>query len=158
MITKTNIKTTIIVGFVSLLTLASCQHNTIYSDYQSVATTGWHKDSILAYSFDIQDSAAIYQVLLHVRHTEIYPFQNLWFFTCLDGQRDTIEFYLADERGRWLGNGGNGLIDMPILFEDDYRFTNKGEHTLTIQHGMRDTLLRGVSDVGIEIQITNGKE
>lgn len=63
--------------------------------------------------------------------------------------QDTIEFYLANDRGVWLGNGKNGLTEMPVLYEEAYRFAHSGEQVITIQHGMREEPLRGVSDVGV---------
>ena len=40
---------------------------------------------------------------------------------------------------------------MPVLFEEQYHFQDTGRYYLAIQHGMRDSVLRGVTDVGIEI-------
>ena len=68
---------------------------------------------------------------------------------------DTIEFYLADDRGQWLGDDKNGLIEMPILFDAYHHYTDTGFYQLSIQHGMRDTLLRGVMDVGLEIAVSD---
>ena len=91
-------------------------------------------------------------MLIYVRHTERYPYQNMWLFVDDNGYRDTIEFYLADDRGQWLGNKQNGFIEMPVLYEDTKQFADTGRYTLTIRHGMRDSLLRGITDIGMEIR------
>ena len=75
----------------------------------------------------------------------------MWLFVGHDGRQDTIEFYMANDRGEWLGNGKNGLIEMPVLYEEAYHYT-KGEHTITLQHGMREEALRGVVSVGVEVR------
>lgn len=146
-----------------------------YSHFESVPITGWDKDSILTYTWSIEDTTVTYRVLIEVRHTERYPYQNLWFFintphTChlspvaCHQTPDTIEFYLADERGQWLGKNMNGYITMPVLYEEAYKFDSIGDYTMTIQHGMRTNRLRGISDVGLIItpvakhQTPNGKE
>ena len=72
-------------------------------------------------------------------------------------RKDTIEFYLADDRGQWLGNKHHGFIEMPVLLESNYHYPDTGHYSLSIRHGMRDSLLRGITDVGVEI-IRNGKE
>lgn len=119
-----------------------------------MSSAGWHKDSLVGFSFTVTDTTASYDILLNVRHTEMYPYQNLWLF--LGGSRqllnDTIEFYLADDRGVWLGTGHNGHITMPVLYEQGYHFSHAGEQTIYVTHGMRCDYLRGVTDVGIEIR------
>ena len=65
--------------------------------------------------------------------------------------------WLADDRGRWLGDKHHGLIEMPVLIEETKQFPDTGRYILDIAHGMRDSLLRGVMDVGVEI-IRNGEE
>lgn len=109
--------------------------------------TGWHQDSVLEFRFDVEDTLSTYQILINIRHTENYSYQNMWLFA----DSDTIEFYLADDRGRWLGNGHNGYIEMPVLYEAAYLFERSGEQTMRIQHGMRDSLLSGISDVGVKV-------
>ena len=111
---------------------------------------------MLTYSFHVSDVELPYDFLLVVRHNEVYPYQNMWLF-CTFGiddtlppmLTDTIEFFLADDRGRWLGNGGLQHIEMPVLFEQCYQIPDTGQYRFTIQHGMRDELLRGISDVGV---------
>lgn len=137
----------------SSLLLMACDTQTIYSHYESVDVTGWSMLDTLRYTFEVTDTLSDYEVLIHVRHTEAYPYQNMWLFV----DNDTIEFYLADERGQWLGNGRNSLVEMPILYEQSISYDHAGERTITICHAMRDSLLRGVSDVGVSI-IKNGKE
>ena len=100
-------------------------------------------------------------ILLCVRHTEAYPYQNMWLFCSLGTDSaaiwtDTLEFYLADDRGRWLGNGGLKLIEMPVIFAQNYQFPDTGNYVFTIRQGMREEQLRGISDVGLIIN--NGKE
>lgn len=115
--------------------------------------TGWGADSLLTFTIAVPDTAATYDVLLHVRHTDAYPYQNMWLFVGeqqAQMQRfDTIEFYLADDRGRWLGNG-HSTREMPILYKQGIHFTDT-VYQLTIQQGMREEALKGVSDVGVEI-------
>ncbi len=128
---------------------------TMYSDFQSVPITGWQEDSIISFSVPVNDTTSIYDIILCVRHTETYPYQNMWLF-CGFGvdslAHDTIEFFLADDRGRWLGNGGNKWIEMPVLYEQNYQFPDTGQYIFTVQHGMRDENLRGISDVGLIIR------
>lgn len=109
---------------------------------------------MLSFTIAPEDTTAAYDILLHVRHTNCYPYQNMWFFVTRETgewqQTDTLEFYLADDRGAWLGNGKNGLISMPVLYDTQVRFGSDTMH-LHIRQGMRDSLLQGMQDVGVEV-------
>lgn len=104
---------------------------------------------MLCFAVAAPDHDRHYTVQLNIRHTENYPYQNLWLF-----MNDTLEIYLADDHGRWLGNSKNGLVEMPVLLEEDYVFSADTTY-FTIRHGMRDSLLRGVTDIMLSIY---GKE
>ena len=132
--------------------LASCDHNVVYSEYRSLPFCGWDADSSLVFTPDITDTLSVYDVLLHVRHTQNYPYQNMWLFLDTPAGRDTIEFYLADQRGRWLGNGFGNIKEMPVLYATSVRFPHTGEYQYVIRQGMREECLHGVQDVGLTIE------
>jgi len=140
-------------GIVSLCLLTSCQKDIVYSEFVSIPSEEWSYDRIPQFDYSIADQNAAYRILIHVRHTERYPYQNMWLFVSDNiGHRDTIEFYLADDRGQWLGDKHHGFIEMPVLFEENYHFPDTGSYHLEIAHGMRDSVLRGVTDIGLEIR------
>lgn len=146
---------TIILLTVSLL--CGCTQGVYYSEFKDVSPLAWDKDSAVVFTFSVTDTVQPYDVLLHVRHSDNYPYQNMWLFlttTSPDSvvRSDTIEFYLADERGSWLGNGRNGHVSMPVLYEERYQFADTGTYSLAVRHGMRTSQLRGVSQIGMEIQ------
>ncbi len=147
--------TLLVIGCLGLLT--SCNRDTVYCAMTPIADKEWHVDSVAHFDYAIEDTAADYRVLIHVRHTERYPYQNMWLFLSDGQQGDTIEFYLADDRGQWLGDKHHGFVEMPVLIEQNRRFSQPGEYHLEIRHAMRDSILRGVSDIGLEI-IRNGEK
>lgn len=149
------VKNLVLIALSSVL-LSACSGKTIYSDFQSVPITGWNADSVLTFSMNTADLQDTYDVLLYVRHTDAYNYQNMWLFVgANEWQQDTIEIYLADDRGRWLSNGRT-TMEMPVLYKESVRFTDS-ICTLTIQQGMRSESLKGVLDIGVEI-IQHGKE
>ena len=40
---------------------------------------------------------------------------------------------------------------MPVLYEEAWHYPAAGEHSITLQHGMREDELRGVVSVGVEV-------
>ena len=132
--------------------LTSCRHNIVYSEFISIPSGEWSIDSLPRFDFAIEDNKASYDIILYVRHTARYPYQNMWLFVQDNRQHsDTIEFYLADDRGRWLGDKHHGFIEMPVLYESNYHFPDTGKYCISVQQGMRDSVLRGVMDIGVEI-------
>ena len=73
------------------------------------------------------------------------------FEKAIQGRKGQQRQYLANDRGEWLGNGKNGLIEMPVLYEEEWHYPAAGEHSITLQHGMREEALRGVVSVGVEV-------
>ena len=148
--------------FIVLIGLASCfsacrsdivytHFSPVFVDETMLSSGGWHTDSILRFTYTITDVESNYYMLVYVRHTERYPYQNMWLFVNDRGRKDTIEFYLADERGRWLGDKHHGYIEMPVLMEECVHYPDTGLFCVEIAHGMRDSVLRGVTDIGLEI-------
>ena len=145
----------IVLGVLAIV-FTACRRDIVYSQFSPIPSEKWHVDSVAQFEYSIADIDAPYRILIYVRHTERYPYQNLWLFVSDDQKSDTIEFYLADDRGQWLGNKHHGFIEMPVLLEETKLYADTGIHRIAIQHAMRDTLLRGVTDVGVEI--INGKK
>jgi len=48
-------------------------------------------------------------------------------------------------------------MEVPVIFGRHIHFADTGTYQLAIRHGMRDTLLQGVTDIGVEI-VKDGKE
>ncbi len=153
-------------GFVLAMGIAfaSCsQGNTVYFEFQQVHPEAWSKDSLYAFPISISDTTALYDLYIYTRNTPGYPYQNIWLFISSQSPdntlvADTIEFFLADHRGRWLGTGMGDLKEMPVLYKQNLRFPRAGTYIYTIGHGMRDDTLRGINDVGMKVERRNRQD
>lgn len=148
--------TNLLFGLLFVFLITSCNQNEVYFKYQPVPESGWNKDSLLVFDYNIQDTVTKYNVFIHVRHYGNYPYQNFWLFlenTDAKGivVKDTVECFLADEYGKWLGTG-NAVKEMPIFYKEQILLPDSGTYKIQIGHGMRDTLLVGVKDIGIRIE------
>ena len=142
----------LVIGLVVLAAfLTSCKNDIVYSRFVPVSSEKWAIDSVASFEYAITDANPDYRMLVYERHTERYPYQNMWLFVGDSLHCDTIEFYLADDRGQWLGNKHHGFIEMPVLLEENYHFADTGTYYMTIQHGMRDSVLRGITYIGLDI-------
>jgi len=150
-----------IAGFLLMLFFfTACDNNTVYFQYHSINPALWNKDSLYTFDVDIENSQSAYSIYINVCNAPDYPNQNLWLFISEitpDGVvvKDTIEFYLADHRGKWLGSGAGSMKEMPVLYKQDFKFENSGTHTFKIGHGMRADELKGITKIGMRVEKVN---
>jgi gliding motility-associated lipoprotein GldH len=146
-----------LVGILSLLVVISCDKNRVYEQYRSVESAGWHKDTLLNFDFEIDNSNQAYNLLLNVRNVEAYPFSNLWLFVDIiapdsTSVRDTLEYTLAHPNGKWTGNGASGVYHNNFMFRSNVFFPVKGNYRFVIQQAMRDDMLKGITNIGLRIE------
>lgn len=128
--------------------LISCSNDIVYTEYRTLPLSGWDADSVLIFEVPITDTVNSYDIIVDIRHSTVYPYQNMWLFV----NTDTIDFYLANQRGEWLGNGSGELREMPVLYKSDIRFDSAGTYNFSIIQAMRDKSLKGVRDVGLIVK------
>lgn len=142
--------------FFSLI-VTSCINNDIYLKYKSISASGWNKDSLCRFEIPVSDTSATYNLYVNVRNRGEYPYQNLWIFLSKMTPdsiqtKDSIECYLADNHGKWLGTGIGSVMQMQVLYQQNLRFHNTGVYHFNIGHGMRDSVLTGINDIGIQLE------
>jgi gliding motility-associated lipoprotein GldH len=64
---------------------------------------------------------------------------------------DTIEFFLADPTGKWLGSGLGSVNSMLLPYRTNIKFPQRGIYTFEFKQGMRQEELKGIMDVGLRI-------
>lgn len=138
------------------LLLSSCLSKSSYESYHTLESIGWHKDSVLVFPVELNNTTSAFKLYLNIRNRGTYEFSNIWLFINIqspDGQilKDTVEFTLADETGRWTGSGIGDLFDNRLLYKSNVYFPVSGEYKFSIQQGMRAKRLKGIQDVGILI-------
>lgn len=143
---------------ISLLVL-SCGTGSVFNQVDKITNQSWQEDKTKEYNVPILDTENGYDILFHLRNTHNYDYRNIWFFvetTAPGGQslRDTIEFFLADEAGNWLGKGLGNYNTMMLVYKQNVRFPSTGIYTFKIQHAMREKELKNISDVGLQIRKT----
>ena len=141
----------------STLVLASCRFGgNNMQRYESVSVSGWLADSPVRMEVPVSDTVGVYDVALRLRHTDDYPYSNLWLFVTTvapdnTATVDTVNIRLADEYGRWFGSGIGASIQYEFLYRQAFRFDRSGLWHIAIQQGMQDSELEGITAVGIKV-------
>ena len=126
----------IILGFLFVLFLASCEKRGFYDEYKVFEDQTWHTDSIKDFTFFVEDTIKSYNIILRIRHTTEYDFQNLFLFVQLD-KKDTLEVKLANKEGEWMGRGIGDVREMDYVYKNNFIFSQKNKVVLKIEQAMR---------------------
>lgn len=137
--------------------LPSCGSKDVYNQYETFADGQWHSDNVCRFAADVSDTSLNYNVFVNLRHAEDYPYQNIWLFVESTGadslpKRDTLEVVLADIYGKWQGAGSASLYQLSVPLSIGRRFSQPGSYQYELRHGMRDTVLSGIKNIGIRIE------
>ena len=139
----------------------SCTSNVVYSEFIEIPHSQWNFDSILNFTFEIEEpSNQACNTIVYILHEKNYSYQNLWFYVNKTvpnamQKQDTIECYLADQRGKWLGSGHKSLLEMPVLIEQNIQLNQTGTYNYQVRHAMREDDLKGIKSIGIKIEQIN---
>lgn len=162
--------------------LTACHTDTVYHVYHPVSVNGWSKQDTLIYILPDSLKTGRYQLEISVRHTEAYPYRDIWLELAFEQKkaqqipivqtepkdsleitepdisvdsmtwvRDTLHFYLADDKGRWVKGGTIGSLYQFSSPAQPFYLNNNDDKTLRIIHIMKDNPLPGIHDIGIRL-------
>lgn len=143
-------------GLIVVFSMVACNSNVVYDNSVQVANPIWHCDSVAQFEVEIADTTIDYESAILIRNSGDYMYQNLWLFVTEIAPDstvvcDTIEYYLADNYGRWLGSGIGSLYTSLYYYKEDLNYSQTGVYRYEIRQGMRDDELKGITNVGIRI-------
>ena len=121
----------LIVGFVS------CQNENKKEVYHSFNNNTWNTDSIVSFELDNIDTTSSHDLYLMVRHTTNFKFQNLFLFTNFENQQDTLELFLSEKSGRWLGKGFGEIKELKIRIKENVNFKENQDQIFSVEQAMR---------------------
>jgi gliding motility-associated lipoprotein GldH len=149
---KTAIALMIVVPIIS-----GCDRNLVFEKNKTLPDAVWRSKDIIKFNVPINDSTLFYNYFLNVRVTSEYKFANLFLFMKTlypNGQisMDTVECFLADINGRWLGSRSGKIINNRIPLRKNMKYPLRGVYSFEFEQAMRDTVLEHVEDFGIRIE------
>lgn len=148
----------ILIAAIGMTTLFSCDRSRVYEDYRAVGAEGWHLDSSQTFVWEYEPGDQRYDGFVALRVNSDYPYQNLYVFidqqyATGEGRRDTINYRLAAPNGRLLGKGSGAVKEFLLPIFSGGTLPEEGEYSITLTHGMRDTQLVGIEDVGFRLAL-----
>lgn len=146
-------------SFIVLLALPSCQTQVVSREMKDFDKYSWSGDSLLTFTFNIQDTSARYHVFYLVRHSVDYSFYNLYIKHSLKySSGDTLktdlhEMILMDPKtGIPYGNGLNDFYDLKIFAYKSLKFPAAGVYSMHCAQYMRQDPLKDIASFGISVE------
>ncbi|MBA3647333.1 MAG: gliding motility lipoprotein GldH [Chitinophagales bacterium] len=142
--------------------LFSCDKNRIYEKNIPIEKNIWDSKVIALYPVEISDTSLLYNIYVNIRHTDNYPYQNIWLNIGTefpDGNKATkrIEVMLSTDAGKWFGEGLGDIWDYRSMIEENAYFQQPGLYTFSIEQNMRADPLPGIMSAGLRIENTGIK-
>jgi gliding motility-associated lipoprotein GldH len=150
-------------AFISCLSLVvvlcACDTQKIYDTYIDLGERKWSDKVYLKYSFDITDTTQAYDFLYQVRYTLAYPYCNFYVrYKLIDMDKkliskDVHELRLMDcTTGEPLGTGVGELIDLPLFFIKNKKFSKPGKYLIEVSQYMREPFVKEIAAFGVKVQ------
>lgn len=122
-----------------------------HSEWQTIGMDGWAYGDKLIFNADGRDTMHVPQVVIGVRHTDAYPFANLWLeMSYASGDTtvaDTVNIPLSDDFGVWYGTGSGVSFQLTHTVSPRRR-VNPGS-AIRLRHIMRVDTLEQLEQLGV---------
>lgn len=136
--------------------LSSCDNSVLYENNQSFESNTWSYEDAKTFSFNIDDSLQPVKLSINLRTTTNYPYSNIYMFVHSNYPNgytdiDTLEFFLADPQGNWLGDNSGTIVENRALISKGL-FPSTGKYTFKLEQAMRNDSLPEILDIGLSVQ------
>lgn len=158
-----NISKILVAGLLLALAVTSCDNHTVYSDSHRIGDEKWSMYDPANFVCSIDDTITTCDIVFSLRTSTDYPYRNMYLFIVTSFPSgttvtDTLNATVTDEKGRWQGKGAGDLRELTIPYKSNVFFPEKGEYHFRVIHGMRDTVLKGVYDIGMRISLRDDQQ
>lgn len=137
--------------------LTACSDRQIYHIDVLTLEKPLHKDSVLSFTFFIDDTSKVYAIKSVLFYSNEYPYSNLYLqreiiFETKTEYRDTANYILFDPYGKMTGKGFSNVKKLEnSIGKGPLKFRNIGYYNVELNHLMRIDSLPGISKIGILI-------
>jgi gliding motility-associated lipoprotein GldH len=143
---------------IMICVFSSCRQISIFEKNITFAKNEWKADVSASGIFTIQDTAALYNLHVVLRHTDAYAYNNIWLNVGLQFPGDSMYFQkmdlsLGNDASGWEGIGMNDIWEVrKLIYGTPKRFKKAGLYHFSIQQIMRDDPLKHVMSVGLRVE------
>jgi len=147
-----------------LIFLSSCDDKSDFNQYKSIENASWEANKKVLFEFVVKDTVSPKNLFINIRNNNEYPYSNLYLITAFSFPNgtiivDTLQYEMADNTGRFLGEGFTEIKENKLFYKEKKTFPVSGKYLLSIRQAMRKNgeinpipFLEGIIDVGFSIE------
>lgn len=137
--------------------ISGCEQSRVFDKNVAIGKEGWFYGEPLLFEVYINDTAYSYNMYVNIRHTDEFPYNNMWLnlqTTLPDNTITTskIDVPLSEPEGAWTGNCIDGICYNTVLIQKNFRFPAEGKYIFTLEQDMRMNPIPALLDVGIRVE------
>ena len=145
--------------FIILFALFSCNSENTLNVYEKnffFVNHAWNTNNKVAFKFTIKDTISLYNIYVILRHTDEYPYNNIWLDVNAISQSDSVQTQHLNlklgDNNKWLGSIMDDVIEQRVLITSNPVRLKAGDYTFILQQIMRENILQGILNAGIRIE------
>lgn len=148
-----------ILALIGVIIMTGCMPSPSYQKDYSIPGNIWTYNFQPEFKFDISDTNVSYNMEFIIRHTNAYPFSNIWLNVYYKQPGDTsftrtrVEVPLAAPSGKWLGRGMGEIFEQRMLL-DQLHLNRAGKYEMRLEQNMRVNELPEILQVGLRLDKT----
>lgn len=137
--------------------LSSCVKNHVYDRNLPLPAAGWAYGEPRNFTVHISDTISLYNMYINFRHTDAYPYNNIWvkLKTVMPDssvEEKQVNVILSKSSGQWTGSCIDGICYNSVLTDENIVFHQTGDYTFSLEQDMRMHILPEVMNVGIRLE------
>jgi gliding motility-associated lipoprotein GldH len=142
----------------TLIFILSCtSKNKVFEKFEKFNNYDWNMDKVISFDVAIEDTSAIYNVYIPVRHTDNYPYDGLLInltYSSPNGEQHTKNYKLnfRSTDGKFIGEGSGDIWDENSIIMKNAKFNAKGNYKFEIINNMQTTPTQGIMELGLKIE------
>lgn len=146
---------------VVILAFSSCGQIDLFEKQEKMPAQQWFWNHQPSFTFHIEDTTSAYHLYVVVRHTDAYPYNNIWLQLGSQFPGDSMKFQklnlsLGNDHDGWEGTGMDDIFEVrKNISRDKIVFKKPGDYTFSLSQIMRDNPLNHILSVGIRVEKTD---
>jgi len=146
----------LLILFISILFI-SCEEDVFYSGKVNIENSTWDYKTIPVFTFSVQDTTKLYDILLTMKHSDEYEYQNVYLkfiteFPSGKSFNDKISIEMADKTGKWFGNCSRGKCTLDLVLQKNAFFNETGRVKISVKQFTRTNKLQGIHNLRLIIK------
>lgn len=149
-------KIRILLLIITIPLFISCGKKTIFQERVKFDDLKWNRFKELSFTFEVQDTSAVNDIIFNFRHHSVYPYEELFITIALSspsGERRISDYHIPVKKpdGSFFAEGMGDLWDLDYTLMPGHKFSEKGKYKLEIENRMSKLETPGVMEAGITV-------